>query len=541
MLPPKYLPFYARAFNFQRSNAGHHSTTRTMKYRYRSNTLFLIGIGSLSTFIFLVKEAFYDDDDPLTSAWDRPHRRLQVECHGMETWRHQRPAPGLMSEPVGAAFAASAPGGATLSGTEPLMATSSDSVSVATDSESESDKTLSIAIGRPFAVHQIDELVASFDEWKTFPLSRHGCKNFEIGSSSNRIGLVLSFPREGDPHRYPEVYEAYKKIQEMWRETNGWGGCISSVDLMFANIDKEYDIYANFFDKEEGYYNWVNGPNRQFERLFRFIQKTKKFDVWYLMEPDSHPRRDFWLDHLLEEVREKQPFAMLGSKYNGKRWDRWGKHMPLSVLHHINGNAVYNLTDPLLLNMVSEFESEHNTIFNAIPFDLRLSQMVLEGASGEPSPFVFNRNTFHRDLPNKTGKFIRWWRDYVRHHDSPKYAPMKESRIMSNMGLDGDGECRVDKYSIVHGQVSGELLSSNTRVLKAGWGKASTEKPIYFKGTGAHAVTGTVRVDISTLRNSATSRAIISRGIYKAQVPFFAHYEGDEIPEGDEEEEFQFG
>lgn len=129
----------------------------------------------------------------------------------------------------------------------------------------------------------------------------------------------------------------------------------------------------------------------KFERMFRFVERKKKYDLWYLMEPDSHPIKSFWLDDIIGEITESSPFAILGSKYDGNAWNDIAFNMPLELLHHINGNAIYNVTNPLLLHIVSELESESHTDFNAIPFDLRISQIILEGSTGRQCAFIFDR------------------------------------------------------------------------------------------------------------------------------------------------------
>lgn len=60
-----------------------------------------------------------------------------------------------------------------------------------------------------------------------------------------------------------EVNAIYEKIQALNAKTNGWGGCISSVDMCYASIPAEEDTYGDYHSKEGGDVNWVNGPNRQ--------------------------------------------------------------------------------------------------------------------------------------------------------------------------------------------------------------------------------------------------------------------------------------
>jgi hypothetical protein len=58
------------------------------------------------------------------------------------------------------------------------------------------------------------------------------------------------------------------------------------------------------------------------------------------------------------------------------------------LVNHINGNAFYNLTHPLLEAIVQQLESEAGTAANSIPYDYRIAQMVEEVETGEV-PMLF--------------------------------------------------------------------------------------------------------------------------------------------------------
>ena len=62
-------------------------------------------------------------------------------------------------------------------------------------------------------------------------------------------------------------------------------------------------------------------------------------------------------------------------------------------MNHINGNALYNLTHPLLEELVSKLESEATTMANTVPFDYRISQLLYESETG-------NKPTFHNYYQN---------------------------------------------------------------------------------------------------------------------------------------------
>jgi hypothetical protein len=93
----------------------------------------------------------------------------------------------------------------------------------------------------------------------------------------------------------------------------GWSRCFDNIYAIEANIPPELDLYIP--SAQEELYNWVNGPNRQFEAAFRIIQSGEwgDYDGFYLMEGDSVPVKNYWLDVLLGEINAYKPFAVLGA------------------------------------------------------------------------------------------------------------------------------------------------------------------------------------------------------------------------------------
>lgn len=104
--------------------------------------------------------------------------------------------------------------------------------------------------------------------------------------------------------------------------------------------------------------------------------------------------------------------------------------MPLALLHHLNGNGVYNVSHPLMDHIVSELEAEATTAYNAICYDYRISQMLLEASSGIHPKFPYE-NVVDNDgkavvLAPKP-KFAKWWNDYS------DQEPVKESNVITNI------------------------------------------------------------------------------------------------------------
>lgn len=119
-----------------------------------------------------------------------------------------------------------------------------------------------------------------------------------------------------------------------------WAHCFRSIYLGTASLSKSQDRYEPMMQNRD--LLWVNGPNRQFEAAAAAVQNPSSFfrppsassslgastsgtaggaeklleayDSFYLMEPDSVPWRQGWLSSLVDEMQQRRPFAVLGSK-----------------------------------------------------------------------------------------------------------------------------------------------------------------------------------------------------------------------------------
>lgn len=100
------------------------------------------------------------------------------------------------------------------------------------------------------------------------------------------------------------------------------------------------------------------------------------------------------------------------SKYDGDKWDQFYEKIPISLINHINGNGIYNVSHPLLERLVGQLEVEAPCPYNSIPYDYRMSQMVTEGVLGtvpKLSPKIMqNEDGQNITLSNNTVMFTRW-------------------------------------------------------------------------------------------------------------------------------------
>ena len=230
--------------------------------------------------------------------------------------------------------------------------------------------------------------------------------------------------------------KAVDKIIDQFFEPGGWSQCFDNIYAIEANIPQELDLYIP--SAQEELYNWVNGPNRQYEAAFRIIQSGEwgDYDGFYLMEGDSVPIKSHWLDVVLSEIEVNRPFAILGAQYDGDKWDNFYEQIPISLLHHTNGNAIYNTSHPLLERLVGQLEVEAPCPYNSIPYDYRMSQMWVEGTLGivpELAPkIMLNEEGENITLSDNINMFNKWG-DIWEKETPFKYTPVIHNYAATNL------------------------------------------------------------------------------------------------------------
>ena len=127
---------------------------------------------------------------------------------------------------------------------------------------------------------------------------------------------------------------------------------------------------------------------------------------------------------------------MVHSQYDGDKWDNFYEKIPISLLHHTNGNAIYNTSHPLLERLVGQLEVEAPCPYNSIPYDYRMSQMWVEGTLGivpELAPkIMLNEEGRNITLSNNTNMFKKW--ADIWEIDTPfKYTPVIHNYAATNL------------------------------------------------------------------------------------------------------------
>ena len=103
-----------------------------------------------------------------------------------------------------------------------------------------------------------------------------------------------------------------------------------------------------------------------------------------------------------------------------------------------------------MANIVSELEAEADTAYNAIAYDYRISQMLLEASSGVLPEFSYGNVA---DKNNKSivfafkPKLAKWWKQYR------ELDPIKESSVITNVAASAFLLDEIDvSVSLVHGK-----------------------------------------------------------------------------------------
>ncbi|OLQ02897.1 hypothetical protein AK812_SmicGene14200 [Symbiodinium microadriaticum] len=137
-----------------------------------------------------------------------------------------------------------------------------------------------------------------------------------------------------------------------------------AIKSMSAMLNPEQDVYdSNGYTTNK---HWVSGcPNHVFKNILDAMFKgayMDMYDSFFLMEMDAVPIKSNWLDQFEMEAHEVHDNnqAVRGSQYLGSegpalgsefltagdKWDLFKHQMPVYLVDHINGNAIYNLKHP---------------------------------------------------------------------------------------------------------------------------------------------------------------------------------------------------
>ena len=236
----------------------------------------------------------------------------------------------------------------------------------------ESISTKPLMIARTFSYNDASKLLKSFKQWNTY------LPNKEDQDTT----LLLYF--SGSFKDYPRILKEFKKLQYHFQsKTEPWHHFFSDLIIKDACLDPKLDIYKPL--EQDTNLNWVSGPNLHFQSLLSRVSSGEFgfFEHVFLMEGDSEPVKEYWLDALKQEISEQGDFAVLGSYYQGDNWANFINVLPEGLKYHLNGNAVYNINNPLFKSTLSRLVEENQSEKKATAYDVRIAEILLEDASIE--------------------------------------------------------------------------------------------------------------------------------------------------------------
>lgn len=154
--------------------------------------------------------------------------------------------------------------------------------------------------------------------------------------------LVLFLARElRGPEESIEAFESFS-----------WD-CFNNVLITSGNLNDKDNVYNKSGATEDPW--WNRGPNFAFYKTLRYAQH-KNYSNFFLMEVDTIPQKDNWLEEL-DFYFSLDNFYVLGGRITQELKQAWEDYgMPSYFINHINGNAIYNLDKPISKHMIEMFK-----------------------------------------------------------------------------------------------------------------------------------------------------------------------------------------
>ncbi|KAK4530164.1 hypothetical protein CCYA_CCYA03G1021 [Cyanidiococcus yangmingshanensis] len=181
-----------------------------------------------------------------------------------------------------------------------------------------------LAIVRPFTASQIPRLFLSLRKWDdlwAFPCAS--------GEYSKSVDLVF----------YANNEETLRMARSEFPTDYLWHRCFRTIRWVEANVDPEADVHPDGTCYQ--FYNMFSDP--RFRNHYRFV---------FLMEPDVHPIRAYWLDSITQMLLQgtaSDHFWIRGS--TSKCPGRYAFND-----YHVNGNAIYNISSPEFRGFIAKVQ-----------------------------------------------------------------------------------------------------------------------------------------------------------------------------------------
>ena len=178
---------------------------------------------------------------------------------------------------------------------------------------------------------------------------------------------------------------------------------VNSLSVYDCGIPSDEDIYThdenNEIVQELGQ---SNGPNQSFYRSLEYI-KYRDHDYFMIIEADTRPIGEYWLDRLIEYCNKTKQYVIGGSRYKGSQ------ELPAKSdwRDHLNGVALYRNCDELLDIIKGSkellYRYIHEKNFARLNYDIAIWYFVNSPAGGKYLPRVIDTNIIaNYSLPSDT-------------------------------------------------------------------------------------------------------------------------------------------
>jgi hypothetical protein len=271
-----------------------------------------------------------------------------------------------------------------------------------------------VAVVCPFAtVEDFALLLDTIDSWNAFL----PCE------TNTTTPLVLAYSGSKDNAGEKLNNAITRFIDDFNAGTDDWQACFSSCTIQYNDISPDKDVYNDI--------SGAVGPNLQFVAIadaFR-VSAYVETNSWFLMEADTAPQKNYWLDRMIELSIASHPYGVLGSKYMGDKWFPFYNEIEPSLKHHINGNALYTSSEVLFNAIVGEIKTRTEAAFTdgikVVSYDYMFRQIFEEASSPECSGSICS--AYATSQEEGMGIFMNTLQDIVSN-----YA--KTNMLQSNFG-----------------------------------------------------------------------------------------------------------
>jgi hypothetical protein len=147
-----------------------------------------------------------------------------------------------------------------------------------------------------------------------------------------RPKLIFSFNGEPDANLSGPLMAQFERSPAV-------KGSFETIEVRFCRLPPEKDVYLREGEVGDAPFGRKAGPNWLFYETMRALRHEARFV--FLMETDCQPVAPNWIKRIERACMMNQDAWIVGSHYCGASPLHW------SIARHINGNALYNLGDPL--------------------------------------------------------------------------------------------------------------------------------------------------------------------------------------------------